>query len=138
LLQGSLFLTRMHVNKYWMVVQEFTVLVHGALVAVYQGNGIWPMFLFGFAGMFVITQMHGLGWKRWAKWLVLAVYLAGAVGVYTWRGWGKAYELISIPLIEYLGVAVLALLFGLGLRLAGKWKKNDLVAVPVNEKPADV
>ena len=36
-------------------------MIHGTLVAVMQGNGIWPMFLFGFAGIFVITQMHGLG-----------------------------------------------------------------------------
>ena len=39
LLQGSLFLTRLHVNKVWTAVQEVAVLFHGTLVAVYQGNG---------------------------------------------------------------------------------------------------
>ncbi|MDA3648425.1 hypothetical protein OU416_30495 [Saccharopolyspora indica] len=24
-------------------------------------DGMWPMFLFGFLGVFVITQVHGLG-----------------------------------------------------------------------------
>jgi hypothetical protein len=120
LLQGSLFLTRIHVNKYWTVVQEVAVLIHGTLVAVYQGNGIWPMFFFGFAGIFVLTQMHGLRLRNWAKWVIFAAYLVGAVLVYNVRGWNKAYELISIPLIEYLGVVVMALIFGLGLRLFGK------------------
>lgn len=123
LLQGSLFLTRVHVNKYWMVVQEVSVMIHGALVAVYQGNGIWPMFLFGFAGIFVITQMHGLRFSRWLRWLLLAVYVAGAVAVYSTRGWNKAYELISIPLIEYLSVGVLALIFAAGLRLFARRQK---------------
>lgn len=117
MLQGSLFLTRIHVNKYWMVVQEVAVLIHGTLVAVYQGNGIWPMFMFGFAGIFVITQMHGLRLSTWVRWLIFAVYLGAAVVIYNERGWNKAYELISIPLIEYLSVAVLAGIFGLGLRL---------------------
>jgi hypothetical protein len=117
LLQGSLMYTTIHTNRWWTLVQEFTVLLHGTFVAVQQGNGIWPMFLFGFAGIFVLTQMHGLGLSRWAKWGLFGVYLVGAVVVYSGRV-TKLYELISIPLIEYLGVAVLALLFGLGLRLA--------------------
>ena len=56
LLQGSLFFTRVHVNRWWMLVQEATVLVHGTLVAVMQGNGLWPMFAFGFGGLFVIPR----------------------------------------------------------------------------------
>lgn len=120
LLQGSLFLTRIHVNKYWTIVQEVAVLFHARLVAVYQGNNLWQMFFFGFAGIFVITQMHGLRLPNWAKWLVLACYLAGALLVYNARGWNREYELIGIPLIEYAGVFLLALIFGLILRLSGK------------------
>ncbi len=119
LLQGSLFFTRIHTNRWWMLTNEFTVLIHGTLVAVMQGNGIWPMFLFGFAGLFVVTQMHGLRLPGWAKIGLFLAYAGGAVLVYSQRGWGKAYELISIPLIEYLSVIVLALLFGGGLRIAG-------------------
>ena len=61
LLQGSLFYTRMHVNKWWMLTQEVLVLVHGTLVAMSNAPNFWQMFCFGFAGLFVITQMHGLG-----------------------------------------------------------------------------
>ncbi|MBE0698071.1 MAG: hypothetical protein IH586_14210 [Anaerolineaceae bacterium] len=118
LLQGSLFFTRIHTNRYWTFVQEAAVLVHGTLVAVFQGNGLWPMFFFGFAGMLVITQMHGLRLPRAARWLIFAAYLGGALLVYSGRGWNKLYELVSIPLIEYLAVGVLALLFAGGLRVA--------------------
>ena len=99
---------------------EFTVLIHGTLVAVMQGNGIWPMFLFGFAGMFVITQMHGLGLKLWQKWLILAVYIGSVTLVYSQRGWAQLNEIVRIPVIEYLAVVVLALIFGGGLWVAGK------------------
>jgi hypothetical protein len=106
------------------------VLVHGTLVAVYQGNGLWPMFFFGFAGVLVLTQIHGLGLPRWGRWAVLAAYLVGAVAVYNGRGWNKLYELVSIPLIEYLGVLVLALLFALGLRLARRLRSNPQQQLP--------
>ena len=123
LLQGSLFLTRIHVNKYWMVVQEATVAIHGTLVAVMQGNGIWPMFAFGFGGIFILTQMHGLGWSRAVRALVTAVYIAAALLVYSTRGWVQLNEIVRIPLIEYLLVFTLAGLVALGLWIAGRFRR---------------
>jgi hypothetical protein len=120
LLQGSLFLTRAHTNKWWTVTLEVAVLVHGTLVALYQGNNIWPMFAFGFGGIFIITQMHGLGLSRLVRWLLLAVYAGLATWVYAGRGLAKLNEIVRIPLIEYLLVAVLALLIGGGLWIAGR------------------
>jgi hypothetical protein len=108
LLQGSLFLTRIHVNRWWTLVQEVLVLVHGTIVAVMQGNQIWPMFAFGFGGVFVITQMHGLGLKRWMKNLILLAYIIGVGLVYNQRGWEQLNEIVRIPLIDYLAVFVLA------------------------------
>lgn len=118
MLQGSLFYTRVHVDRRWTFVQEITVLIHGALVAVMQGNGIWPMFAFGFAGLLVVTQMHGLGLGRRAKWLILAAYLAAVMGVYAALGWGRLNEVVRIPAIEYAAVFVLALLTSGGLWIA--------------------
>ena len=66
-------------NRRWMLVQEATVLVHGTLVAVMQGNGMWPMFAFGFGGILVITQMHGLRLSRWERGAILALYGGGAL-----------------------------------------------------------
>ena len=129
LLQGSLFLTRIHVNKYWMVVQEATVAIHGTLVAVMQGNGIWPMFAFGFAGIFILTQMHGLGLKPWLKWTFTGLYIAGAVLVYSSRGLVQLNEIVRIPLIEYLLVFVLAGLVALGIWIADRLRKQPAAEV---------
>ena len=114
MLQSSLFFTRIHVNKWWMLVQEITVGVHGAIVAYFQAgaSGFWPMFAFGFAGIFVITQMHGLNLSRWVRGLIFAVYIGSIAFIYSSRGFGKLDEVARIPLIEYLCVLVLALLIG--------------------------
>ncbi len=117
LLQGSLFFTRIHINRWWMFVNEFAVLVHGTLVAVMQGNGIWPMFAFGFGGIFIITQMHGLGLSRLTRLALVFVYVAAALWVYSERGWANLNEIIRIPVIDYVAVLILAGLIWLGLWL---------------------
>jgi len=118
MLQGSLFLTRIHVNRWWTLTQEVLVLFHGTLVAVMQGAGLWPMFAFGFGGIFVITQMHGPGWSTRTRALMLAVYIGLVALVYSQRGWGSVNEVIRIPVIDYLLVFLLAWLIGGGLWLA--------------------
>ena len=112
MLQGSLFYTRIHVNRYWTFVMEFAVLIHGTLVAIQQGAGLWPMFLFGFGGVFIITQMHGLGLSWGARIAILAAYVAGVVAVYSGRGLAQVNEIIRIPIIDYLAVFVFAWLIG--------------------------
>lgn len=118
LLQGSLFYTRIHTNRWWTFALEFTVLVHGTLVAVMQGNGLWPMFLFGFAGILVVTQMYGLGLSLPSRLLILGGFVGSALFVYGNVGWHRLNEIVRIPLIEYGSVFVLAGLFWLGLRIA--------------------
>ena len=120
MLQGSLFFTRVHMNRVWTFALEFSVLIHGTLVAVMQGNGIWPMFAFGFGGVFVITQMHGLGLSRLMRGLLLAAYVGAVLWVYSDRGWVQLNEIIRIPVIDYVAVFVLAGLFGAGLWVARK------------------
>jgi len=117
LLQGSLFFTRVHTNRWWTFALEVMVLAHGALVAVMQGNGLWPMFALGFAGLIVVTQMHGLGLPRAQKWGIFAVYVGSTALVYNWRGWRHLDEVLRIPAIEYASVFAIAALFWLGLRL---------------------
>jgi len=80
---------------------------------VYQGNGIWPMFLFGFAALFVVTQMYGLGLSRGWRWTFIAAYVVGVLVVYSGRGWGMLNEIVRIPVIEYGLVFVLALIIWL-------------------------
>jgi hypothetical protein len=138
MLQGSLFFTRIHINKWWTFAQEFLVLVHGTLVAVNQGAGMWPMFLFGFGGIFIITQMHGLGLSRLVRWGLLAVYAVAVTTVYAGRGLGQLNEVIRIPAIDYLLVFLLAWLIGGGLWIARRVRAArpellvfDAMSVPV-------
>jgi hypothetical protein len=99
------------------------VLAHGALVAVMQGNELWPIFVFGFGGIFVITKMHGLGLSRGARWVILITYIVAAPAVYGTRDLAKIHQITWIPIIEYLGVLILAGIFGAGLLwVAGRIK----------------
>ncbi len=122
MLQGSLFLTRIHVNKWWTLVQEVTVLVHGTLVAIFQGADLWKMFAFGFAAMFVVTQMHGLNLSRLTRWLIGLGYAIAVIVAYQ-ADWSRLNEIIRIPVIEYLVAFVMAGLVALGLWIAGRFKK---------------
>jgi hypothetical protein len=108
--------------------------VHGTLVAIFQGQGLWPMFAFGFAGIFILTQMHGLGWSRRVRWLVAGVYIAAAVFVYSSRGWAQLNEIVRIPVIEYLLVFVMAGLIALGLWIAGRFRKQPSTLELVSEQ----
>ncbi|GAA3467894.1 hypothetical protein [Nonomuraea roseola] len=121
LLQGSLFLTRAHTDRRWTVTLELAVAVHGTLVALMSSGpgGAWPMFLFGFLGVFVITQMHGLGLSLPVRWALAGCYVGALLVVHALRGQiGSAFDALRIPAIEYALVGVLALLVWLGLRTA--------------------
>ena len=137
LLQGSLFFTRAHVNRWWTLFLEVSVLAHGTLVAIMQGEGMWPMFAFGFGGIFVITQMHGLSWPRWVRGLVLAAYVAGVLAVYGALGWERLAEVVRIPFIDYAAVFALAGLIGgvLGvIRLVRPMTGEGTPTVPSRER----
>jgi len=125
LLQGSLFFTRIHVNKYWTFFQEFTVLVHGTIVAVFQANGLWPMFAYGFGAIFILTQLYGLGLKTWQRWAFISVYVASALYVYNGRLIQGLLEVIRIPAIDYILVFVLAGIFWLIIKVMGYFKAID-------------
>jgi hypothetical protein len=124
MVQGSLMYTRAHLNKYWTFTLEVTVLIHGTLVAVMQGNGIWPMFFFGFAGIFIVTQMHGLGLKLWQRWGFLLAYVAAVLVVYSDRGWEQLNEIVRIPVIDYVLVFGIAGIVWVGMKLVGLVTKS--------------
>lgn len=119
LFQSSLIFNRAHINRWWTFTLEITVLVHGTIVAWIQGKGLWPMFLFGFAGIALITQIHGLPLGRWAKRAIYSTFLLAVLAVYglTERGFGRLDEIIRIPLIDYLLILVIYGIFWLLLGL---------------------
>lgn len=108
LLQGSLFFTRIHTNKWWMLTQEVLVLVHGTIVALSNAPDFWQMFCFGFAGLFIVTQMHGLGLSIGARWGFLAAYVAAVASVYSRIGLKHIHQITWIPLTEYAVVFAVA------------------------------
>jgi hypothetical protein len=124
MVQGSLFFTRAHVNRYWTLTLEILVLFHGTLVAINQGNGMWPMFCFGFAGLFVITQMHGLGLKLWQRWAFFGLYVGAALWVYGPGNLAMIHQVTWIPITEYLAMFVFAGLIWLGMKLVSWAKKR--------------
>lgn len=126
MLQGSMFYTRLHTNKWWMLVQEATVLIHGTMVAIMQGNGMWPMFFFGFGGLFVLTQMHGVPLPKWAKWSILGAYVAGALVNYGLTDITMIHQVTWIPIIEYLGVFILSIIIGGGIKLVQMVQKANV------------
>lgn len=118
LVQGSLFLTRAHVNRWWTVALELGVLVHGTVVALHSPKQLWFQFGWGFATIFVVTQMHGLGLPGKVKWLIGGAYAASIAVVASLLGPGRLAVLPRIPAAEYLGVFVLAALLAIGLWVA--------------------
>lgn len=110
LLQGSLFYTRIHINHYWKVVSELSVVAHGVMVAILAGQE-WPQFFGGFLGMFVVTQMHGLGWSKTVRWAVGLAYIASIFLIYSMTtGIARAYMVTLIPLVEFILVVLVSLI----------------------------
>ena len=110
MLQGSLFFTRIHVNRYWTIWSEVMVVFHAAMIAVMNADGSWPIFAFGFAGVFVITQVHGLGLRPWLRWGFVAAYAAAAVAAYLFvQTWSPVYAILGIPATELTLVFIVAL-----------------------------
>jgi hypothetical protein len=115
--QSALIFNRGHLNRTWTFILEFLVLIHGTIVAVFQGTGMWPMFAFGFGAMIVLTQMYGLGLNTWTKRLLAAGFITLAVVTYALMGrLASIHEIIRIPMLDYL---VVFLLYGIYLAGAG-------------------
>ncbi len=114
--QLSLARTSWHTKIKWITVLEVYVAFHGAIVAIDAGNGMWPMFFFGFMMMFIVTQMFGVIKNRLAIAGIIASYVALVLVTYsgllgdafsgTPVGWADIHQITWIPLILYILVFV--------------------------------
>ncbi len=123
-IQVTVAYTKIHINKWWVLLVESYVAIHATFVAVAQwldfgaNPPMWPMFLLGFLAMIVFIYIHGLGLKNWVKWIILGGYVALLVFIYvpTPFGFGRDFtyflrlEFLWIPLILYLIAFIVALL----------------------------
>eukprot|EP00057_Strongylocentrotus_purpuratus_P005495 XP_003731096.1 PREDICTED: uncharacterized protein LOC100888274 [Strongylocentrotus purpuratus] len=141
LLQGSLMFTQVHLNRYWRLLLEAWVIIHGTVVAWQTGNflpTLFPMFMFGFLWLLVMTQLFGLPfWQhipKWCRFVPFTVYLIIGICIYGFvlpdgdgRYWVRLNELVRIPAIEYVGIlfAWLVMWFFLWIEKKIKGDKND-------------
>ncbi|MPM65590.1 hypothetical protein SDC9_112487 [bioreactor metagenome] len=129
--QMSLARTSWHTRIGWLTVLEVFVALHGAVVAILAGNGMWPMFFFGFMMVFIVTQIYGVLKNRIAIAGITASYLALVLVTYSGTfgnlftgtpvGWADIHQITWIPIILYALVFALAyLLAGVGALLRHK------------------
>jgi hypothetical protein len=127
-IQLSLSGTKYHMNRIWTFVLEITVLFHGTTVAILQGTGIWSMFFFGFATMFIVTQMYGLRISKIWKIGLTTFYIAFALFVYSGIYFDKQiymiHQVLWIPIILYGLVFVIAYILALPSVLKHSQKKS--------------
>ena len=121
LLQGSLFFTRYHTNRWWTMSLETLFVVHGALVAWYimqKGqHGPWSMFLFGGVAVFLITQLHGLGLSVRARLAIAAPLIAVMTAFYLTMP-EHVMGVTRLPMIMYLGTFLMAGVVWVLMRIA--------------------
>ena len=117
--QGSLFMTRAHVNRWWTGFLEFFVVIHGATVAwfaaVGHGGPNWAQFLFGGLAIFIITQMPGIAFKRWQR-IGIVLFTFVTATAYYWFNFDEFADLPRVVVSRYVLVVVLAVLIWLVMR----------------------
>ena len=119
--QSVLIFNRAHRFRWWTVTLELLVIPHGVLVALTQPDSMWRMFGFGFAAIFILTQMHGLGLSRLIRSLLGAAFVVLALTAYlAGAKVAMMHEITRIPIIEYGVVGLLYVLFLVCIRLAPK------------------
>jgi len=96
------------------------VVIHALLVALMNGDN-WPMFLFGFLGVFVVTQMYGLPLSQKIRWMIWSMFIGLIIIVYNFKGWETSYEVIFVAGTEW---AFAILLSGLILFLQSDFIKK--------------
>jgi len=109
LTQLSLANTRIHFALPWVTLLEFLVGIHGPVIAIQNGYPSWPMFAAGFLFMTAFTQQFGFKLPKWGRVLVFAAYAAGVGVMYGFRGYGRLYEVLFIPVALYGGALALSL-----------------------------
>ena len=58
--------------------------------------------------MFIVTQMHGIGLSRVARWIISMLFILSLIYVYSERGWSQINEIFRIPMIDYILVFILS------------------------------
>lgn len=117
LIQGSIFFTNFHTNKWWTVFIETFVIIHAIFVAFFTietmaetTHGGWH-FLFGWVLIFLVTQVYGLDMTRMQRTLTWVAFLIAVPLAYTLSGrWDEMPRMFVIPLGSYMMVFAIGIL----------------------------
>lgn len=135
MLQGSLMYTTIHLNKYWRIICESWVFIHGAVISMQTlPSNSWPMFTFGFGAIFVLTQLPGLPFLQekhiFVRLIPLIIFTIIYVSVFVAvEKFTKPYVIAFIPLAEYMGAIGMNIFLYITIYILRKsrckGKKND-------------
>ncbi|MFX1569058.1 MAG: hypothetical protein ACFFCV_11905 [Promethearchaeota archaeon] len=112
-IQMTLAYTRIHINKWWVLVVESYVVIHATIVAIAQwldfgaDPPMWPMFLLGFLAMLVFTYIHGLGLKNWLRWALVIAYFVFLIFIYVPLPFGFGREITYLLRLEFLWIPII-------------------------------
>jgi hypothetical protein len=110
MLQMSLGKTKFHKNINWITLLEVYVAFHGAIVAIEAANGMWPMFMFGFLMMFIVTGMYGVISNKIALIGASAIYIVMSALVFS-GVFGNQNTISDIQQITWIPIILYALVF---------------------------
>jgi hypothetical protein len=135
MIQMSLGNTKFHFNIKWITLLEVYVAFHGAIVAVEAQNGMWPMFLFGFMMMFIITGMYGIISQKAVLISLTIIYFVMAGIVYSGvlgnaNTLADIHQITWIPIILYVLVFILSWLMGIIYNTLSQRKSNKINTDP--------
>ena len=87
------------------------------------------MFAYGFGAIFILTQLYGLGLKKWQEWAFIGIYIGSALYVYNGRLLDGLLEIIRIPAIDYILIFILSGIFWLIIKLMALIRKDERISV---------
>lgn len=131
--QSSLLYQTSHRNRYWTALLEVWILVHGSVVAYYQGrmDGVlYLMFLTSFTLLFSMSTFWGLPivqrfigdkTKPERYWLTLAVVLPLTLFCCLWQFWAAGKLLWTPMMLALPGLYYLFTLWYYSFYFVGKW-----------------
>jgi hypothetical protein len=120
--QVALAYTWIHLDKRWIVLLESYVGFHALIVAYFNtiqrgSSDVWPMFVSGFAFLFVFTYLYALDVRKEVRWLVTIVYIGFLVWLYLPAPIGLGRDIMRLFMLEMLWIPIA--LYGLAILFAG-------------------
>ncbi|KAI7850274.1 hypothetical protein BDC45DRAFT_546682 [Circinella umbellata] len=114
-----------HRNKYWILLLETWVFIHGTLTAILQPGTNWQIFSYGFAIIFLINQIYDTPIPKRYPWILASLYTLFSVAVALGFQQNHAYyKMLFIPVAQFIclfassGVVIgLAIILGGNLRV---------------------